>query len=171
MYQTYKKIEELHLGRKETGEHLAQVEKVGSKLIDRIKADHPEEKPKEEKQKKKSNLKSKEEKVVAKTEKVIDNLTNCRRLIREERKRKIEKGEIKAPVKQTPYTKIKGGFIRILKAIPAESVETIKETKKALTESLKKIFAANGWKRWKVIDEMLQEIADKQIKKIEKVKN
>lgn len=169
MLTIYDKIIALHKQREKTGEHLAQANKIGKDLIAEIKAKHPESKSTKKAAAKKepaSNDKKGQE-VIDKTPAVVDELSECRRLIKVERQEKIKSGAIKAPVKQTRYTKIKNSLVRILKSIPGQNVSVINSTKEALAESAKKIFKAHGWKQWQLIDELLGKVAAKRISKLE----
>lgn len=169
MFKVYNEIKKLHDTRKETGEHLEQLEKAGLTFINRVKKDYPE--PKKEVKKvrwKVPKKKTKSDKVVEQTPKVVQDLTHCKKLIRADRKERISRGELKPPVKQTRYTKIKNAFLRIIKLMPGQSALVIRQTKKVLAASLKKTFEINGMKQWEVIDSMLEEEAKKQIEKLGK---
>lgn len=171
MLVVYDKIMELHKKREDTGEHLAQANKVGKSLIAEIKKIYPE--PKKSKAAVQSSKKTKQEKaqkIIEKTPVVIDELLECKKLIKKAREKKIKSGEIKAPVKQTRYTKIKNSMVRILKSIPGQNVSNITTTRDALIASARKIFNAHGWKQWKLIDNILKEVADKKIAKLQNTK-
>jgi len=173
MHKVFSEVKELHESRKETGEHLGQAEKIGASFIKRFEKEFPEKKEKKVVKpaaKKEAEPKKAKpvEKAKEKSETIIADLTACRLLIKKERNRKIKSGEIKAPVKQTRYTKLKNAFVRILKSIPGQSKENIQKTKKAVAESAKKIFEVHGWKQFDVIEKLLQKIEQQQIKKLEK---
>ena len=74
----------------------ANIKKINTLLVDEVKE-------KEAKQKKKAQSKL----LMEKSKKTTDHLAKCREAFREERKRKIAAGEIKAPVKKRLTTKLK----------------------------------------------------------------
>lgn len=107
----------------------------------------------------KKELQSRE--ILEKSVKAIDYLSECRLKLKEERKRKVESGEIKPPVKKQLTTKLKELFQKIPGLMPTkvrDDKEKIDQTEKALKKfmsELKKIWGLNK------IQQMQQEIEEK----------
>jgi hypothetical protein len=83
------------------------------------------------------------------SEKVIDDLSICRERLREDRRKKIESGEITPPKKKTLTTKLKDDMSKIAALIPEklkDNPDVIKRTEKAVMNflnELKKIWGLN----------------------------
>ena len=99
--------------------------------------------------------------ILEKSTKAIDYLSECRLRLKEERRRKIERGEIKPPVKKQLTTKLKEFFQKIPALMPIkvkEDKEKIEQTEKAVKKflsELKKIWGLNK------IQQLQQEIEEK----------
>ncbi len=130
---------------------------VLSEDIDQIKSDLKDEVSETEK---KRIQKAQSKKVVEKADKTMDYLTECRTKLREERKRKQESGEIKAPVKKKLTTKLKDNMKKIIVMMP----KSVKEDEKKITrtEHAVQIFLSDlkciwGMNKIKPIEQELKE--------------
>jgi len=108
-----------------------------------------------------SKMRSKSLKQVKKSEKAMDELELCRVKLKEDRKRKVESGEIKAPKKKSRVTKVKESFTRILKLMPSTDEKVIEKSEQLLRKCATELFKINGLNRVQVVTKELEEISDK----------
>jgi hypothetical protein len=142
----------------------SQTEKMGELSIDRIKkeieiikASMIDEK---EEAAKKDLKKSQSKKMIEKAEKVLDDLQLCRKRLREDRKRKIESGEIKAPKKKTLVAKLRQELIKTATLIPEklkDDSDVIQRTQKAVLNFLNELKSIWGLNKIKPIQDELKE--------------
>jgi len=128
------------------------------KNINEILADDVEVKEK------KKVKKAQSKKITEKASKSHDFLAECRRKMKEERKRKIASGEIKAPVKKKITTKVKEAMSKIIGMMP----KAVKNDEKKIirTENAIQIFLSDlkciwGMNKIKPIEDELKEKFDK----------
>ena len=152
---------------KEAQEQAEKAGKIASEVIkkeiERIKS---EVKNESEEKEKKEVKKVQSKKIVEKSEKILDDLTLCRQKLKEERKRKIENGEIQPPKKKTLVTKLRQELVRTATLIPKnlkEDASVIKRTQKAVLNFLNELKGIWGLNKIKAIQD---EINDK-FKKLE----
>lgn len=110
---------------------------------------------------KKVNQRSKSMVVVEEAKEKVVDLEFCKQQIRDEKKRKLESGEIKPPKKKTRVTKVKESFARILKLMPSEEPKDIEASEEALRECARKLFKINGMNQLEFVEKELEEIKDK----------
>ena len=121
-------------------------EKAGKICIDALKKEIPQIKSQwvnqAEEDKKQEMKKSQSKAIVKKSEVVLDDLTLCRKKLKEDRQQKIASGEIKPLKKKTLITKLKDELLRFAKFIP-EKLRTdsnaLKKTEKATQDYLGKL--------------------------------
>ena len=152
---------------KEAQEQAEKAGKIASEVIkkeiERIKS---EVKNEAEEKEKKEVKKVQSKKIVEKSEKILDDLTLCRQKLKEDRKRKIENGEIQPPKKKTLVTKLRQELVRTATLIPKnlkEDASVIKRTQKAVLNFLNELKGIWGLNKIKAIQD---EINDK-FKKLE----
>ena len=157
-------IEELKLYSKDKNLR-NMAEEIGQAAIDVLKQDIEEiqkthiKKAEDIQTKQKKEMQSRD--ILQKSEKAIDYLSECRLRLKEERRKKIESGEIKPPVKKQLTTKLKEFFQKIPALMPIkvkEDKEKIEQTEKAVKKflsELKKIWGLNK------IQQVQQEIEEK----------
>lgn len=109
-------------------------------------------------QKRKKSLKQ-----VKKSEKALDELEQCRIKLREDRKKKVESGEIKPPKKKSRVTKVKESFTRILKLMPRKDDKVIHQSEQLLRKCATELFKINGLNKVQLIVKELEELSDKKI--------
>ena len=156
-------------------ELVAMAEQIGQAAIDLLKDDierireelKDEAAEKEEKQVKKAQSK----RIVEKAEKTMDHLAQCRKLLKEERERKIASGEIKKPVKKKLTTKLKDSMKRIVNMMPntiKEDKTKIDQTEKAIKKFLSDLKKIWGMNKITPIEDELKDKFDGLKEKIEK---
>ena len=152
---------------KEAQEQAEKAGKIASEVIkkeiERIKS---EVKNESEEKEKKEIKKVQSKKIVEKSEKILDDLTLCRQKLKEDRKRKIESGEIQPPKKKTLVTKLRQELVRTATLIPKnlkEDASVIQRTQKAVLNFLNELKGIWGLNKIKAIQD---EINDK-FKKLE----
>mgnify|MGYP000103167545 CR=1 FL=1 len=162
----FKQLKALHL--KDPGNEAIKekAEQSGLNTIQIIQRESPPTPNKGEEAKKEKPQKSKADQVKEETPKVLDKLEKCKILIKEERKRKIASGEIKAPKKTTRYTKIKNAFVRILKLMPSENTKELKGSYNQLLAAAQSVFKLHGLKQAHLIEKELREVYQSRLKKI-----
>ena len=143
------------------------VEKMGEATIDlltddiaRIKEELKDDATEKEKRQVK---KAQSKRIVEKAEKTMDHLAQCRRMLKEERQKKIETGEIKKPVKKKLTTKLKDSMKRIVNMMPnaiKEDKAKIDQTEKAITKFLNELKKIWGMNKIKPIEDELKEKFD-----------
>ena len=110
---------------------------------------------------KKVTQRSKSIAVVKEAKEKVADLEFCKQQIRDERKRKLESGEIKPPKKKTRVTKVKESFARILKLMPSEEPKDIEASEDALRECARKLFKINGMNQLEFVEKELEEVKEK----------
>ncbi len=100
-------------------------------------------------------------KQVKKSEKALDELELCRIKLKEDRKKKLESGEIKPPKKKSRVTKVKESFTRILKLMPSEDEKIIEKSEQLLRKCAIELFKLNGLNRIESVVKELEEVGDK----------
>lgn len=152
---------------KEAQEQAEKAGKIASEVIkkeiERIKSEVKNETEEKEKREVK---KVQSKKIVEKSEKIMDDLTLCRQKLKEDRKRKIENGEVQPPKKKTLVTKLRQELVRTATLIPKnlkEDASVIKRTQKAVLNFLNELKGIWGLNKIKAIQD---EINDK-FKKLE----
>jgi hypothetical protein len=116
----------------------------------------------------KSAQRSKSLRIVEVTSEVKSNLDECRKVIREDRKKKMESGEIKAPKKKMRTTKMMELFDRVLKLCPSEDAKVIAEAEEELKSVAKKMFKLYGFNRIESVVKTLEETSKKKQEKVSK---
>lgn len=150
-------------------------EQIGAVAVDLVKEDierikkglNDDVEKKQEQEVRKAQSKKVKQKVL----KDLDYLAECRRNLREERKRKIESGEIKAPVKKRLSTKLKERLQNVVRLIPKEVLEDknkIDQIEKATLEYLSKLKQILGMNSVKPIEKALKEGFDEMEEKAKK---
>ena len=152
---------------KEAQEQAEKAGKIASEIIkkeiDRIKS---EVKNEAEEKEKKEVKKVQSKRIIEKSEKILDDLSFCREKLKEDRKRKIESGEIQPPQKKTLVTKLRQELVRTATLIPKnlkEDASVIQRTQKAVLNFLNELKGIWGLNKIKTIQD---EIKDK-FKKLE----
>jgi len=115
---------------------------------------------------KKEMLKIQSKKIAEKSNATIDHLTNCRKMLKEERKRKIAAGEIKAPKKKNLVMKLRSELGRMANLIP-EKLKTnpkiVEKTRLAVLKFLTELKNLWGMDKIKPIEDEIK----KQFEKLE----
>lgn len=142
----------------------AQAEKMGElakqqikKEMERLRSEMRDEK---EEADKKQFRKAQSKKIVEKAEKVLDDLQLCRQRLREDRKRKIESGEIQRPKKKTLVTKLRQELVKTATLIPKnlkENSDVIQRTQKAVLSFLNELKSIWGLNKIKPIQDDIKE--------------
>lgn len=130
---------------------------VIKKEIARIKSELKNE---IEETEKKEIKKSQSKKIVEKSEKVLDDLAMCRQKLKDDRKRKIENGEIQPPKKKTLVTKLRQELVRTATLIPKnlkEDTNVIQRTQKAVLNFLNELKGIWGLNKIKGIQDEIKE--------------
>ena len=149
-------------GFKDAVEQMGEIatEMIEEELLNKREAHKKKEEDAEKKQQR--ALQSKE--ILEKSKRSIDYLLECRMKLREERKHKLETGEIKSPVKKKLTTKIKELLSRVAGMMPqplkddSEKIEATEKAVKRFLMELKKIWGINKIKR---VQEGIEEKFDK----------
>ena len=136
------------------------IEMIEEEFLSKREAHKRREEDAEKKQQR--NIQSKE--ILEKSERSIDYLLECRMKLKEERKHKIESGEIKPPVKKKLTTKIRELLSRVAGMMPhplkddSEKIEATEKAVKRFLMELKKIWGINKIKQ---VQEGIEEKFDK----------
>lgn len=162
--QLFDKAKKIYEEFPKSKEVASQTEKMGELSIDRlkkeieiIKASMIDEK---EEATKKDLKKSQSKKMIEKAEKVLDDLQLCRQRLREDRKRKIESGEIKPPKKKTLVAKLRQELIKTATLIPQklkDDSDVIQRTQKAVLNFLNELKSIWGLNKIKPIQDEIKE--------------
>ena len=142
-----------------------------SLLRDEIEEMRLAQQTKEEDQQKKQQRKLQSREIAEKTERTIDYLYECRMKLREERRHKLETGEIKPPVKKTLITRLKESLSKIPGLMPKaakDDKEKIEATEKALRKFLLELKKIWGLNKIKPIQDGIGEKIDKLKESVEK---
>ncbi len=139
-----------------------QVEMIGKSVIEllekdikRIKSQAVESEEETETRKVK---KHQSRKTIEKTNRTFDDLELCRQRLRDDRRRKVESGEIQKPKKKTLTTKLRLDLVKIVTLIPMklkEDVDVLTKTRKAILKFLNELKAIWGLDRIKPIEDDL----------------
>lgn len=161
LFDKAQKIHEEFPGNKEIA---SQAEKMGELALDRVKKEIELIKAglKEEKEEssKKELKKAQSKKIIEKAEKVMDDLQLCRQRLREDRKKKIESGEIKPPKKKTLVTKLRQELLKTATLIPEklkDDSDVIERTRKAVLTFLTELKSIWGLNRIKPLQDEIKE--------------
>lgn len=142
----------------ESAEKAGQItSEVIKKEIVRIKGELKNE---IEETEKKEIKKSQSKKIVEKSEKVLDDLAVCRQKLKDDRKRKIETGEIQPPKKKKLTTKLRQDLIHTITLIPKnlkEDKNVIQRTQKAILNFLNELKGIWGLDKIKPIQDEIKE--------------
>lgn len=109
---------------------------------------------------KKEIKKSQSKKIIEKSEKVLDDLAACRQKLKDDRKRKIESGEIQPPKKKTLVTKLRQELVRTATLIPKnlkDDSSVIQRTQKAVLNFLNELKGIWGLNKIKPIQDEIKE--------------
>ena len=160
----FDKAKVLYEKRPTSKEFKENVEKAGKITSEVIKPEisriRNELKNEIEETEKKEIKKVQSKKLVEKSEKVLDDLAICRLKLKEDRKRKIENGEIKPPKKKTLVTKLRQELIRTATLIPKnlkEDNSVIQRTEKAVLNFLNDLKNIWGLNKIKTIQDEIKE--------------
>jgi hypothetical protein len=141
-----------------------QAELLGEKAIAEVKMEIDRLKSlvkNEEEEKAKQAVKKQQSKqIVEKSQKIVTDLDECRERLKEERKRKMEAGEIKPPRKKTVTTRIREELLRIPNMIPKAlegNAEVLQKTQRAILKFLNELKEIWGLNRIKSIQEEIKE--------------
>lgn len=147
---------------------LDTAEKIGKVTIEVLQEEiegmrlQQEQKEEDTNKKKQRELQSKA--ILEKSEKSIDYLSECKAKLREERKHKLETGEIKTPVKKKLTTKLKEILQRIPGLMPPglkSDKQKIEATEKALRKFLFELKKIWGMNKIKMIEDGIGDKIDK----------
>jgi hypothetical protein len=135
---------------KETVELIKEeIERIGIETHDEI-----------EEAAKKEVRKVQSKKIIEKSEQVLDDLALCRQRLKDDRKRKIEAGEITPPKKRTLTTKLRqdlGKFANLIPKNLKEDPDTLQRTQKAIMKFLNELKDIWGLNKIKGIQDELNE--------------
>ncbi len=141
-----------------------EAEEIGKETIELVKEDieriKEETHDEIEENSKKETRKVQSKKVVEKAEKVLDDLAMCRLKLKEDRKRKIETGEIQPPKKKTLVTKLRQELVKTATLIPKNLKEdntVIQRTQKAVLNFLNELKSIWGLNKIKPIQDEIKE--------------
>ncbi len=141
-----------------------EAEEIGKETIELVKEDieriKEETHDEVEENSKKETRKVQSKKVVEKAEKVLDDLAMCRLKLKEDRKKKIESGEIKPPKKKTLVTKLRQELVKTATLIPKnlkEDSTVIQRTQKAVLNFLNELKSIWGLNKIKAIQDEIKE--------------
>ncbi|MBS1635389.1 MAG: hypothetical protein JST26_05655 [Bacteroidetes bacterium] len=142
----------------------SEAEKIGEQIVELIKEDisriQKETCDEVEEGKKKETRRVHSKKIVEKAEKVLDDLSMCRQRLREDRQKRIDSGEIKAPKKKTLVTKLRQELVKTATLIPKnlkEDASVIERTQKAVLSFLTELKNIWGLNKIKPIQDEIKE--------------
>ena len=104
--------------------------------------------------------KAQSKKIVEKSNVVLDDLAECREKLKEDRKRKMESGEIKPRQKKTLVTKLRLELLRTVTLIPKnlkEDITVLEQTQKVILKFLNELKSIWGLNKIKPIQDELNE--------------
>lgn len=160
LFDKAKMLYEKRPASKEFQENVETAGKITSEVIKkeiaRIKVELKNE---VEEAEKKEIKKVQSKKIVEKSEKVLDDLEICRQKLREDRKQKVESGEIKPPKKRTITTKLRQELVKTAGMIPKNlkgDTKVIQRTQKALLNFLTELKSIWGLNKIKPIQDELK---------------
>jgi len=141
-----------------------EAEEIGKETIELVKEDieriKEETHDEIEENSKKETRKVQSKKIVEKAEKVLDDLAMCRLKLKEDRKRKIETGEIQPPKKKTLVTKLRQELVKTATLIPKNLKDdntVIQRTQKAVLNFLNELKSIWGLNKIKPIQDEIKE--------------
>jgi hypothetical protein len=120
-----------------------------------------------ETEEKKIQRKAQSKKIKEKSDVVLDDLALCREKLKEDRKRKMDSGEIKPRAKKTLVTRLRIELLKTATLIPKnlkDNADVIAKTQKALLSFLNELKSIWGLNKIKSIQDELKE----KFKKLEK---
>lgn len=140
-----------------------EAEAIGKEIVELVKEDiariKEELHDEVEESAKKETRKVQSKKVVEKAEKVLNDLEICRQKLREDRKQKVESGEIKPPKKRTITTRLRQELLKTAGMIPKNlkgDTDVIQRTQKALLNFLTELKSIWGLNKIKPIQDELK---------------
>jgi LytS/YehU family sensor histidine kinase len=158
--QTYALLNK-HANSKEIREN---VEKAGKLTIEMLTADidriKKELKSENEETEEKEIKKAQSKKIIEKSAVVLDDLSECRERLKEDRKHKLESGEIPPRKKKTLVTRLRMELLKTVTLIPKnlkEDLSVIRRTQKALLNFLNELKSIWGMNKIKPIENDLKE--------------
>lgn len=110
-------------------------------------------------------------KMVEKSEKVLDDLAICRQKLKEDRRHKMESGEILPPKKKTLVTRLRQELLKTATLIPnklKEDSDVIQRTQKAVLNFLNELKGIWGLNKIKPIEEQIKDKFKKMAERAEK---
>jgi hypothetical protein len=141
-----------------------RVENAGAMAIEVIQKDiariKNELKNENEEIEKKEIKKAQSKKIIEKSAVVLDDLSECRERLKEDRKNKLENGEIQPRKKKTLVTKLRLELLKTATLIPKnlkEDLSVIRRTQKALLNFLNELKSIWGMNKIKPIEDDLKE--------------
>jgi len=150
-----------HANSKEMRE---SVEKAGKITIGVLNEDiqriRQESKNEIEEAEKKQIKKIQSKKIIEKSDVVFDDLLECRKRLKEDRKNKIDSGEIKPRTKKTLVMKLRQELVKTATLIPKnlkEDLSVIQRTQKAVLKFLNELKSIWGMNKVKPIQDELKE--------------
>ena len=166
-YEGIKKLQEKHPKDEDFKKKVEVAQSKAKEWVDKslkeVKSTTEERKTKAQSKRAK---RSESMKVVSKTKDVKLNLEECRAAIREERKRKVESGEIKPPKKKTRTTLIQELCVRLLKLCPSDDPKDVEAAEKEIMAFARKLMKLYGLTKIQPIEKKVAEAAEK-LKKTE----
>jgi hypothetical protein len=140
------------------------VDKAGKITIDVIKEDilriKGELKNETEEAEKAETRKAQSKKILEKSKVVLDDLSDCREKLKEDRRNKIESGEIKPRTKKTLVSRLRQELVKTATMIPKnlkEDLSVIQRTQKAVLKFLNELKAIWGMNKIKPIQDELKD--------------
>lgn len=145
-----------------------QVESVGKSVIELIEKDVQRiagEAEQTEVQSEKHKVKKHQsKKTIEKTERTFDDLDLCRERLRDDRRKKVESGEIAKPKKKTLTTKLRLDLVKIVMLIPKnlkDDADVLTKTRRAILKFLTELKGIWGLDRIKPIEDDLNKRFEK----------
>jgi hypothetical protein len=140
------------------------VEKAGKITMDVIKEDilriKGELKNETEEAEKAETRKAQSKKILEKSKVVLDDLSDCREKLKEDRRNKIESGEIKPRTKKTLVNRLRQELVKTATMIPKnlkEDLSVIQRTQKAVLKFLNELKSIWGMNKIKPIQDELKD--------------
>ena len=140
------------------------VEKAGKITMDVLKEDilriKGELKSEVEEAEKAETRKAQSKKILEKSKVVLDDLSDCREKLKEDRRNKMESGEIKPRKKKTLVSRLRQELVKTATLIPKnlkEDLSVIQRTQKAVLKFLNELKSIWGMNKIKPIQDELKE--------------
>jgi len=156
-FEDIKKHPENEIMRK-MGEDIGQ--KICELVIEDIQQIKAEAKNEIEEEEKTHAKKQRSKKIKEKATVILDDLDICRQKLKEDRKRKVESGEIQPPKKKTLVTKLRLELIKTASLIPEklkDDENVIKRTQRAVLNFLNELKSIWGLNKIKPIEDDIKE--------------